>query len=410
MTRRYAIFLVAIAVLCTAHSRLRLSADDELPSAAKAYQSLTGDFKQAVADWSQKYNLAPNKIKRVERFDQWPGWDFLPRFQKFAEQNPDAPEAFDALAWILEHSRFVGNGDRRHFPYEVYALDLIHRRYLDDKRLPTACVSLGAYPSPARESFLRTCTTHGDNRTLHGIASLALAELLSEKSTSMAPPWFDRPITDELARHNADHMAPEIKTYCRQSGPLNHREESKVLLKIVERDYPDIKYPKPFPVLKSIPTLAQVAKFRLSELEGLIIGQLAPPIEGTGLDGQKDSLKTHRGKVVIVSFWATWCPPCVAKIPSQKHLVERFADKPFVLLGVNCDDDVAVAQKFSKANDMTWYSWSDPISGNRSILTAWHVVQLPSVVVIDHEGSIRFKDIHGKELEQAIESLLKEVP
>ena len=64
---------------------------------------------------------------------------------------------------------------------------------------------------------------------------------------------------------------------------------------------------------------------------------LAPDIEGDDFDGTRFKLSDYRGKVVAVSFWASWCKPCRELIPHERAIVERFQGRNFVLLGVNID-------------------------------------------------------------------------
>ena len=69
-----------------------------------------------------------------------------------------------------------------------------------------------------------------------------------------------------------------------------------------------------------------------------MIGKPAPEIEGKDVDGKPIRLADLKGKVVLVEFWATWCPPCVASFPTLRHLTRDYKDRGFAILGVNLDD------------------------------------------------------------------------
>ena len=87
--------------------------------------------------------------------------------------------------------------------------------------------------------------------------------------------------------------------------------------------------------------------------KGPRVGAPAPEIDAQDFDGRPIKLSDQRGKVVAVVFWATWCPPCRAMIPHEREMVERFRDKPFVLIGVNNDDNHDAARKMMVSHCLT---------------------------------------------------------
>jgi thiol-disulfide isomerase/thioredoxin len=85
------------------------------------------------------------------------------------------------------------------------------------------------------------------------------------------------------------------------------------------------------------------------ETADVSLGGPAPEVEGADLSGRAMRLSEHRGKVVLLVFWATWCGPCMGDVPHEKALVERFAGRPFVLVGVNADADAGRAAPPSRS-------------------------------------------------------------
>jgi hypothetical protein len=92
--------------------------------------------------------------------------------------------------------------------------------------------------------------------------------------------------------------------------------------------------------------------------------------------------------------------------PHERSLVKRFADKPFVLLGVNSDNDREAVKKVIAKERLTWRSWWDGGSTDGPIQTAYDVSHWPTIYVFDHRGVIRHIDVRGEQLERAIEKLL----
>jgi peroxiredoxin len=95
--------------------------------------------------------------------------------------------------------------------------------------------------------------------------------------------------------------------------------------------------------------------------------------------------------------------------PHERSLVQRLANKPFVLLGVNSDDDREALKRVIQKEHITWRSWWDGPSAVGPITEQWGVEASPSTFVIDHRGYIRYRDVFGKDLDKAVDTLLQEM-
>jgi len=98
--------------------------------------------------------------------------------------------------------------------------------------------------------------------------------------------------------------------------------------------------------------------------------------------------------------------------PHERSLVKRFADVPFEILGVNSDPDRESIRRIVKEKNLTWRSWWNGPEGPGTpggIAEQWNVSGWPTTYVIDHKGVIRFKNVRGEQLDQAIERLLAEM-
>lgn len=136
-------------------------------------------------------------------------------------------------------------------------------------------------------------------------------------------------------------------------------------------------------------------------------GHLAPPISTVNADGQMMRLAEHKGKVVLLSFWKTDCPPCRAMFDHEKALVKRYADQPFVLLGVNGDASPFELKRTQDKAGLTWASWWDGPGG--SVSEVWGVQYFPTFYLIDQQGVVRWTHVGAPppgELDKQVEKLM----
>jgi thiol-disulfide isomerase/thioredoxin len=153
---------------------------------------------------------------------------------------------------------------------------------------------------------------------------------------------------------------------------------------------------------------------RMARLD--LVGKPAPAIAANDVDGKPVSLADLKGKVVLVDFWATWCPPCVASIPALDALAEKYRGQRFEILAVNLDamhddakDDKAVLQdvrRFLVKHRVTWLNLLNG-RGAGAFAAAYRVEQIPANFLVGRDGRIVAFDQSGEMLERALEHALK---
>jgi RNA polymerase sigma factor (sigma-70 family) len=148
--------------------------------------------------------------------------------------------------------------------------------------------------------------------------------------------------------------------------------------------------------------LARKAKPELYELRHLLLGKPAPESEGVDLDGQRLSLADYRGQVVVLFFW------CCEYTEASEHrkLIERLAGRPVAFIGISGDNQLSKARAAVEKQQVSWPSiWDGPA---RSWHETWNVNKWLSTFLLDGTGTIRYRDVRGPDLVNAVETLLEE--
>ncbi|MCU7906235.1 MAG: TlpA family protein disulfide reductase [Candidatus Thiodiazotropha sp. (ex Epidulcina cf. delphinae)] len=156
-----------------------------------------------------------------------------------------------------------------------------------------------------------------------------------------------------------------------------------------------------------------VAVFKPSQagwLEPVEPLRMAPLIELIDTKGDIYRLSTMAGKVVLVNFWATWCPPCIEEMPSLVRLSNSIDQSRFAILAVNVQEKQRRVQQFATQLGLVFPVLLDT---SRQVGDAWDITVFPSSFLVDAEGRIRFKAIgpvqwDSDEVVAVVEKLLAE--
>jgi len=141
----------------------------------------------------------------------------------------------------------------------------------------------------------------------------------------------------------------------------------------------------------------------------------APAMMLKDLDGNTHHLKDYRGKVVLVNFWATWCPPCRAEMPSMQRLKTMMRDRPFAILAVDMAETEKEIRDFLKEFKEAPLDFTILLDPKGKAMKDWKVHVFPTSFVVDAEGNIRFAIAGSIEWDEAdpsgkIESLFPPAP
>jgi peroxiredoxin len=194
-----------------------------------------------------------------------------------------------------------------------------------------------------------------------------------------------------------------------EGAPAVMRYNLGVVLLQLNRDQEGIAELQQYIKLQAKGAYVEAAK-KLTENPRRAREHYAPDFSFTSLDGEYIALEDLRGKVVLLDFWGTWCPPCVESIPDLRMLHKKYSKEPsFVLIGISSDSDDEVWREFTAKNKMIWLQYRDK---DRRIQRAFGVRAFPTYVVIDHEGIVRYQSVgmswgRAANLDEAIRKQVK---
>lgn len=203
----------------------------------------------------------------------------------------------------------------------------------------------------------------------------------------------ERELKEKFISDNNSNILGLYELYELSKNPDNYLSVSKIFLDIPESS-------------KSFKLYNEIEK-NLKILKSITPGNRAVDFNFKTLEGKDVNLDYFKGKVLMIDFWASWCGPCCAELPHVKELYEKYHNQGFEVLGVSLDSKkdkwLSAIEKFK----LNWHNYSDLNKWNSAFAKKYFVRGIPYNVVIDQNGNIVAKGIHGKRLDETVEKLLK---
>ena len=136
---------------------------------------------------------------------------------------------------------------------------------------------------------------------------------------------------------------------------------------------------------------------------------MGPDLGVEDLGGKAVGWGDYSGKVVLVDFWATNCPPCLEEFPSLKQLHAEYHKDGFEVLGITLDDDRSLVDSFQERAKLPWRLALSKTDRDAT-RERFKVVTIPSMFLVDAEGRVQYVDVRGAELRRVVERAVKRAP
>jgi thiol-disulfide isomerase/thioredoxin len=311
-----------------------------------------------------------------------PNLEFSQRFLTIAENDPEGPEAIDALKAAIESSYVVkevapNTFSMRDSKLETYhrAIKLLRDHYVTKPAIKGVLKGLAMDDDEDAKALVEDVISRNPDRSLRGFA------LRAKRSRLATAAGFDAEMADPKYREHIEKTRTPAWIADKYAKATTAKGELAAVNKVLQESYADLT-------------------------ADLTIGSPAPELELPALSGELMRLSAFKGKVVVLDIWATWCGPCREMIPHERLMVERLKDRPFALVSISVDEKKETLTNFLDKEKMPWtHLWNGSEGG---IINRWDVTYYPTIYVIDAQGVIRFKDLRDAELEKAVNSLLDE--
>ena len=148
--------------------------------------------------------------------------------------------------------------------------------------------------------------------------------------------------------------------------------------------------------------MAEGKKIQASLIEGVQF----PDFDEKDLAGKPLSSANYKGKVVLIDFWATWCPLCVAEMPNAIQTYQKYHAQGFEVIGINLDTDRQKLDNFIKVNGIPWPQFYDGQYFDTKLAVKCGVDRLPTTYLLDREGKIIARNLRGEEFQSAVAKAL----
>ncbi len=181
---------------------------------------------------------------------------------------------------------------------------------------------------------------------------------------------------------------------------LNNPTKADQLMKQLKSDYKGTSF------VTNLEQREQMQKESEKNRAALVAGAAFPDFSEKDVNGQRLSLASYKGKVVLIDFWATWCGPCRGEIPNVVATYQKYHSRGFDIIGVSLDQDREKLLNYTKQMNITWPQFFDGQGWSNKLAVKYGIESIPATFLLDGQGRIIGVDLRGDALEAAVAKAL----
>ena len=273
----------------------------------------------------------------------------------------------EAAEFLVDHAIGVPRNDR-HFAAAARALATHASDYEDWTRvLGELDMARGMGAKPSLDRFFGEMASGADSPVVRATARYYLAAGLMREVNALTLSSEDRAARRQRALEEATGLSTGV-----EDEPFDDPSRRTGNGALVPRSF------------------AQAEADLIASIRHATVGGALPEWIGRRLDGVEEPLSSYGGRVLLIDFWATWCPPCIDALPDLRQLVSDLPADSFALLAISVDAEVATVTEFMKKEPLPWYNWH--VGASSDIVRMLDVRGFPTYLLVDAGGTIMFKD------------------
>ena len=372
---------------------------DFMPTPASADTTREKAWQTFLID-HQKFIQKKSNMKRDEqvRISVWEKYrNFIDKAAEFYRQDATDNVAFHAMVFLL--SSREGYSARESICRNLRAYHL--RQPKLNLALSTP-FPLTAFPRECEQLF-NAAITSGVNQRVRDTARASLAVIYREMTVFLAniselqitaKEYLSSTVREDFSRV-PEEFIKQITRQLSNSNWLNRRWQT-VRSRAIELSQLAMESSQPLVYARYSAdgyreidrgTIGDWAKTAYFQLEHATPGGVVTNVDARDMSGAKADFEQYRGKVVVLSIWASWNQPCVKNIPKMRELQKSMKERPFQLITLSVDQKPEVIKDFTRRHPMPFVNWH--IGEDEKFLSTWPAWPIPKLFVIDQHGVVR---------------------